>query len=107
MEYKSFDKKLQMTYNHYKVNEQLIIWDLEKDQKLQRQRGISFTTVAQKISKKEVLNIVHNPNQKHAHQWLIIFKHERYTWVAPCLIEHNLIIIKTAFPSRKFHKKYQ
>jgi hypothetical protein len=32
---------------------------------------------------------------------------DNYTWVVPFLInEKNQVILKTAFPSRKFHKKY-
>jgi len=82
-----------------------ILWDEEKNIWLQLNRNVSFEEIADKILNKQYLEIMENPTR--ADSLYFIMKINDYTWVIPFLInEKDEIILKTAFPSRKYHKIY-
>ena len=82
-----------------------IIWDQNKNEWLILNRGISFEEISDKILNGDYLEILENPEKKN--QLYFIMNIDNYTWVVPCLTDQSdQIILKTAFPSRKFHKKY-
>ena len=82
-----------------------IIWDEEKNKWLIINRGISFEEIAEIILNKDYIEIVENPTRENQQYFIIEIRN--YTWVVPFIInEKEQIILKTAFPSRKFHKKY-
>ena len=82
-----------------------IIWDEEENAWLQLHCGISFEEVAGLILNREYLDILEHP--KIANQYYFIVRIRDYTWVAPFLIDdEDRIVLKTAYPSRKFHKRY-
>jgi uncharacterized DUF497 family protein len=83
----------------------VIKWDKEKNKKLIRERKISFEEVADIILEKKYLDILENPAREN--QKIFIIKMQNYTYVVPVIIDSNdNIILKTIFPSRKFHKIY-
>ncbi len=83
----------------------MIIWDDDKNQKLQNERNISFNEISEIILRKEYLDILENsslPNQQ-----IFVIKINNYIYSIPFIIdEQSNIVLKTAFPSRKLHKKY-
>ena len=82
-----------------------IVWDINKNEWLIVNRGISFEEIADIILNGEYLQILENP--KRDNQQYFIMNIKNYTWVVPFVInQRNQIVLKTAFPSRKFHKKY-
>ncbi len=82
-----------------------IIWDDKKNEWLIINRGISFEEIAELILNKSYIDIIENPTREN--QQYFIMKIMNYTWVVPFVIdEEERIVLKTAFPSRKFHKKY-
>lgn len=82
-----------------------IIWDSEKNDWLILNRGISFEVISNKILNDDYLEILENPTKEN--QQYFIMNIDNYTWVVPFLInKDSQIVLKTAFPSRKFHKKY-
>ena len=82
-----------------------IIWDKNKNEWLILNRGISFEEISDRILNYDYLEILENPTREN--QQYFIMNIDNYTWVVPFLItENDQIILKTAFPSRKFHKKY-
>ena len=82
-----------------------ITWDEEKNDWLILNRGISFEEISEKILSGEYAQILDNPTRENQQYFLVEIDH--YTWVVPFLItDDKLIVLKTAFPSRKFHKKY-
>ena len=83
-----------------------IIWDEKKNEWLIINRGISFEEIAELILNKSYIDIIENPTREN--QQYFIMKIMNYTWVVPFVIdEEERIVLKTAFPSRKFHKKYK
>lgn len=83
----------------------MIIWDDEKNQKLQNERGISFDEISEIILRKEYFDILENPSTPA--QQLFVIKLNNYVYSVPFIIDsQSNIILKTAFPSRKLNKKY-
>jgi uncharacterized DUF497 family protein len=82
-----------------------ILWDEAKNKKLKEARGISFEDVAQIILDKKYLAVLENP--LHPEQMIFVVKYKAYTYVVPFVIDaDDNIVLKTVFPSRKFHKLY-
>jgi uncharacterized DUF497 family protein len=82
-----------------------IIWDDEKNSKLKRERQISFEEIESLILAKKYIEILKHP--KHPGQRVFILPINGYIHAVPFLLDDdNSIILKTAFPSRKFHKIY-
>ena len=79
-------------------------WNLAKNEQLKNERGISFEEIAHLIESNQILGIEENsgrPNQR-----LYILEIDQYAIVVPYVETENEIFLKTAFPSRKFTKKY-
>jgi len=83
----------------------MIIWDDDKNQKLQNERDISFEEISEIMLRKEYFDILENPSRSN--QQIFVVKINNYIYSVPFIIdEQSNIILKTAFPSRKLHKKY-
>ena len=82
-----------------------IIWDESKNQNLKLFRGISFGIFADIILNNKYLDILENPAREE--QMIFIISYKNYTYVVPFVIdEEENIVLKTVFPSKKFHKLY-
>ncbi|MBI9070706.1 MAG: hypothetical protein JEY94_03870 [Melioribacteraceae bacterium] len=82
-----------------------IIWDRDKNNWLILNRGISFQEITDAILNDKILTVLENPGRENQQYFILDFK--SYTWVVSFLInEKDQIVLKTAFPSRKFHNKY-
>jgi uncharacterized DUF497 family protein len=82
-----------------------ILWDEVKNKKLKESRGVSFEEVAQIILEKKYLAVLENP--AHRNQRIFIVSYKSFTYVVPFVIDADKnIVLKTVFPSRKFHKLY-
>jgi hypothetical protein len=83
----------------------VIRWNPEKDRFLRISRGISFQQIADEIVSGNYIDILENPG--HSGQQIFLVRIAGYTWVVPFVIEeHETIFLKTAYPSRIFHKRY-
>jgi len=84
-----------------------IDWDLEKNEKLLRERGISFDVIVMHIAKRGVLDRVRHPNKnKYPDQWMYVVEVDEYIYIVPFVEDDKKIFLKTIIPSRKFTKKY-
>ncbi|WP_319478438.1 hypothetical protein [Marispirochaeta aestuarii] len=83
-----------------------IIWDKEKNEKLILERNISFDEISQMIMDGKYMDIIENPVRKG--QMYFVMEIKDYTWIVPFIIdEDDNIVLKTAYQSRKYHKKYR
>lgn len=83
----------------------MILWDEDKNIKLINERNISFDEISEIILREEYLDILENPNKRN--QMIFIVRMKEYIHVVPFIIDENdNIILKTAYPSRKFNKMY-
>ena len=83
----------------------MIYWDNEKNNKLIAERDISFEEISEIILQEEYLDILENPNREE--QLIFIIYIKDYIYAVPFVIdEQENIVLKTAYPSRKFNKIY-
>ncbi len=80
----------------------MIVWDLMKQHKLLIDRGIDLEEIKVLIENKCYLDILENPSRPD--QALILLDYKAYTYVVVVKIEVDQIVIKTCYPSRKFHQ---
>ena len=79
-------------------------WSYAKNERLKTKRGISFEEIAYLIESGQILGIEENlgwPDQK-----IYILEIESYAVIVPFVEKDNEIFLKTAFPSRKYTKRY-
>jgi uncharacterized DUF497 family protein len=82
-----------------------IVWDETKNKTLKDTRGVCFEDVAQLILEKKYLAVLENPVR--AGQMVFVVSYKGYTHVVPFVVDkEDNIVLKTVFPSRKFHKLY-
>jgi hypothetical protein len=82
-----------------------LTWDPAKERKLRKERGIELREVADLILERKYLDILQNPSRPS--QYIFILPYHGYTHVVPFVIGRDeSIVLKTAFPSRKFHQLY-
>ena len=79
-------------------------WNPGKNELLKRERGISFEEIAYLIESDQVIGIEENPG--HPNQKMYILEIDNYAIVVPYVENNDEIFLKTAFPSRKYTKKY-
>jgi len=83
-----------------------IIWDKAKNDKLIAERGVSFGTFESLILENKYCAILNNPSRDG--QKIFIIPYRDYTYVVPFVVdEDNNLVLKTIFPSRKFHEIYK
>ena len=79
-------------------------WDPQKNETSKKERGISFEEIAYLIESGQVSGIEENPSRPD--QKIYILAIESYAIIVPYVENDNEIFLKTAFPSRKYTKKY-
>jgi uncharacterized DUF497 family protein len=82
-----------------------ITWDPDKEGKLREERGIEIREIAELIAEGKYMTILENPSRPS--QSIFLVWYHQYTHVVPFVIaEDETIVLKTAFPSRRFHQIY-
>lgn len=79
-------------------------WSQEKNELLKAEREISFEEIALLIETGNILGIEENPG--HPNQKIYILEIENYAYIVPFVERENEIFLKTAFPSRKYTKRF-
>jgi hypothetical protein len=69
-------------------------------------RGLTFERVLEAVASGELLDFIPNPVSAYPDQMLLIVKINGYVHAAPCEPKGHDWRIITAFPSRKYHKRY-
>ncbi|MBN1101778.1 MAG: toxin [Deltaproteobacteria bacterium] len=83
----------------------MLRWNDEKDRWLKENRGVSFQDIADRLLSGDYIDILENPLR--GGQEVFVLQIEGYTWAVPFVMgEDNSIFLKTAFPSRKLHRRY-
>lgn len=79
-------------------------WDPQKNEQLKKERGISFEEIAYLIESGQVIGIEENPGRPN--QKIYILELDGYAVIVPYVESEQVIFLKTAFPSRKYTRKY-
>ncbi|MBL1352299.1 MAG: BrnT family toxin [Zetaproteobacteria bacterium] len=82
-------------------------WNVDKDNLLIKDRGISFERVVYHIEREGLLAVIKHPNKsKYPNQRMFIVGIENYAYLVPFVENETEIFLKTIIPSRKATKKY-
>lgn len=82
-------------------------WDLEKDEILRNERGISFELILFQIENGFLLDIIKHPNKdKYPNQSIFVIEIEDYVYLVPFIENKDEIFLKTFIPSRKATRNY-
>lgn len=85
----------------------LFDWNDEKNEWLQRVRGITFEDIVYHITHGGLLDTIEHPNQKrYPGQRAFIVDVEGYACVVPFVEDEQAVFMKTIIPSRKMTKRY-
>ena len=83
-------------------------WDEKKNQKLKKERNLSFEQVVFLIENDCVIDIIRHPKQsKYNNQRIYIILIQDYVHLVPFVDSPNERFLKTIIPSRKFTKLYK
>lgn len=75
-------------------------WSDLKNEQLLQERGVVF----EQIVRGELIATTLHPTRPGQH--ILIFVRDKYCWAVPCVMTAEVIFLKTAYPSRKFTRKY-
>jgi len=82
-------------------------WDPAKNDKLKRERQISFEEVIFHIQNGDEVDIFDHPNQeRYPGQKISVVIIDKYAYLVPYVETETEIFLKTIIPSRKATKKY-
>jgi uncharacterized DUF497 family protein len=82
-------------------------WNKDKNDKLKKERGISFDDIVFYINNGNLIEIIENPMiEKYANQRIYVLNINEYIYYVPFVENDNEIFLKTIIPSRKLTKKY-
>lgn len=79
-------------------------WDYGKNEKLIKERGISFEMISKAIEEGGLLDIIDHPARPN--QQLLVVRIRDYAVLVPFVESNEFVFFKTAYPSRKYTKKY-
>lgn len=83
-------------------------WDPDKNEKLKRERKISFEQIIYHLSQGDIWKKADHPDQKnYPGQKLYFVLVENYIYIVPHVIDKDYIFLKTIIPSRKATKMYK
>jgi len=82
-------------------------WDVEKNEVLAMERGITFEEIVQRIeSGAKFIETDHPNKKKYPNQKILIIDVDGYAYLVPCVTDINEYFLKTIIASRKATKKY-
>jgi uncharacterized DUF497 family protein len=82
-------------------------WNNDKNEKLKKERGISFEDVVYYIDNEKLLAILkHKNHKKYPGQKVYVIEINNYVYIVPFIETEKEIFLKTIIPSRKATKKY-
>ncbi len=83
-------------------------WEPEKNEKLKREREVSFEQIIFHLSEGDLWKTAEHPNQEdYPGQKIYFIIIDDYIYLVPHVIDDEHIFLKTIIPSRKATKQYQ
>ncbi|MDQ2070108.1 BrnT family toxin [Natronospira bacteriovora] len=84
-----------------------LVWSSEKNQKLIKERGVSFEDVLFALQSGRLLDdLIHPKQEQYPGQRLMIVEIDDYAWLVPYVESESELFLKTIIPSRKATRKY-
>jgi uncharacterized DUF497 family protein len=82
-------------------------WNMDKNEQLKAERGVSFEQVVMHIEGGDLLDVYEHPNQaRYPGQQILVVRVGEYVWVVPFVGTPDGRFLKTIIPSRKATREY-
>ncbi|HXV60458.1 MAG TPA: BrnT family toxin [Vicinamibacteria bacterium] len=82
-------------------------WNQEKNERLMRERGVSFEAVVFHIERGDLLDVLEHPNpERYAGQRILVVAMNEYVYLVPFIESEDNVFLKTIIPSRKATARY-
>ena len=82
-------------------------WNDEKNERLKKERGVSFEQVELAIASGDLVDRIRHPNPiKYPNQKVFLVMIENYIYSVPYIEDNEKIFLKTIIPNRKATKRY-
>ena len=82
-------------------------WNMEKNAKIEAERGVTFEEVVFSVMHGGLLDIVVHPNQqRYPGQRMLIVDVDDYAYLVPFVESEESIFLKTIIPSRRATRQY-
>jgi uncharacterized DUF497 family protein len=82
-------------------------WNNEKNERLKKERGVSFEEVVFHIERGDLLDILEHPNQeRYPGQRIFVINIDDYAYLVPFVEGEGEVFLKTIIPSRKAANMY-
>ena len=81
-----------------------IHWNIEKNEKLKRERGLDLEILAESIRSGDVLHVV--KNSRYPEQVVFLILADQYVCAVPAVPVSDGYFLKTAYKSRKLNKLF-
>lgn len=82
-------------------------WDDEKNELLERTRGVCFEEVLVQVQNGAILDIIKHPNrERYPNQNIIVLNFDGYVWLVPYVKTKGIRFLKTIIPSRRATREY-
>lgn len=82
-------------------------WSVQKNARLQSERGVSFEEVVASIAGGGLLDVLDHPNrERYPGQRLFVVRIRGYAWLVPFVESGDEIFLKSIIPSRKATRDY-
>jgi uncharacterized DUF497 family protein len=83
-------------------------WDPKKNERLKKERNISFEKIIFHLSQGDVWRVADYPDQEnYPGQRIYFVVVEDYIFLVPHVLEEDFVFLKTIIPSRKATKAYK
>lgn len=80
-------------------------WNEDKNDKLKKERNISFEIIVSQIELGYLLDIIEHPNKnRYKNQSIYVVEYEKYAYLVPFVEDDEKVFLKTIIPSRKATK---
>lgn len=91
----------------YSLHMKIFSWSDEKNERLKRERKVSFEAVLFHIARGDLLDIVSHPNQeKYGGQKMFVVNIENYVYLVPFVETEEEVFLITIILSRRATSKY-
>lgn len=82
-------------------------WSDDKNEKLKKERNISFEEIVIAIQQGKLTDVLPHPNpEKYPGQSVYVINLKDYIFLVPFVENENSVFLKTIIPSRKATKQY-
>ncbi len=81
-------------------------WNLEKNARLMKERGLSFEMVVEAANIGAVIEEFDHPNEERSHQRIMVIEINGYMVCVPHVVAGEVKFLKTMYFDRNIQKKY-